>query len=811
MSEIAYQVNCAFGLESVVKRELSDLGYEAKGDSLGRVVFSADLAAIARCQLWLRAGDRLKIVVGKFPAPDFDTLFDGVQQLPWENWIPSTGAFPVTARSHKSQLTSVPALQRSVKKAIVLRLMKAHRAATLEETKGEYAVEVELLNDQATLTLDATGPSLHKRGYRRLIGEAPLKETMAAALVLLSGWRWERPLLDPFCGTGTICLEAALIGRNMAPGERRTFNAEVWPVTPESIWRNAREEANDLAKRNRPLQIVGSDADPSAIKLAGHHRSALGFSKGITFVERDFSEIEPFGEYGSLITNPPYGERLGERDDAADLYREFPRVLRRFTTWSHHIIAPTEGFEAMMGQTASRRRKLYNGRLECTYFQFFGPRPPRAVVEEPLRIKQTEELAIAIPQQAEVFVPASEECIAVVPKGDAASPPGNAIVPPSETVFPPNEFAVSENKVETDFVKANADNSAVRAASTKKAEPRLPLAPAFGGLGEKAKQQAQLFNSRLTKNARHLRRWPTRQDIHCYRLYDRDIPEIPLCVDRYEDYLHIAEYDRPHDRTPAQHADWLDLMVETAAKAIEIPLENVYLKRRERKRGDEQYDKLSDEAKTVVVREGGLKFQVNLTDYLDVGLFLDHRQTRRKVREVAKGKRFLNLFCYTGSFTVYAADGGAVNTVSVDSNANYLDWARRNLALNGLWNAKHQLVCADVRGYLAELPESVRFDLIVCDPPTFSNSKRLPDYFDVQRDHADLLLVLGSHLSEQGEIYFSTNYRRFKLEELPGLAAREITTHTIPPDFRNERIHRCWRIIHEPREREEEEEEEAEV
>jgi 23S rRNA G2069 N7-methylase RlmK/C1962 C5-methylase RlmI len=311
----------------------------------------------------------------------------------------------------------------------------------------------------------------------------------------------------------------------------------------------------------------------------------------------------------------------------------------------------------------------------------------------------------------------------------------------------------------------------------------------------------------LRKLARHLRRWPTKRGITCYRIYDRDIPEVPLAVDRYEDALHIAEYERPHERTAAEHADWLDLMVKTAAETLEVPKELVFLKHRQRQRGAAQYERVADQRALRVVHEGGLKFQVNLSDYVDTGLFLDHRITRSMVRELAAGKRVLNLFCYTGAFSVYAAAGGAAETVSVDLSSTYLEWAEENLQLNGFAvGNQHQLVRADSRDFVESLsrPSAVSsgpngerlFDLAVVDPPTFSNSKRLDDDWDVQRDHGPLLASLLEIMRPGGTVFFSTNSRRFKLDEaaLGGANVREITRQTIPEDFRNKRIHRCWRI-----------------
>ena len=704
----------AAGTEAVVKRELAALGYEARTVSPGRLLFQADERAICRANLWLRAGERVLIHVGSFPAADFGALFDGTAALAWEQWLPADAEFPVQGRSRRSQLSSVPACQRIVKRAIVKRLQEAHRREHLPETGPRCAVEVSLLDDVATLTLDTTGVGLHKRGYRRLVADAQLRETLAAVLVQLSFWRAGRVLADPFCGTGTIPIEAALIGRNIAPGLQREFVAETWPTLDARYWRMAREEARDLARPALGERLLGYDIDAEALSLARYHAEQAGVAGDIHWQQRPFAELRAKAEYGSIVTNPPYGERMGDEAEIARLYQTFPLVLRRLPTWSFFILSARPDLEALVGQQADRRRKLYNGPLECTYYQFHGPRPP----------------------------------------------------------------------------KEGSD----RVAATKTEER------AFGGLLPSAARQAEEFANRLRNRAHHLRRWPSKRGTTCYRLYERDVPDVPLVVDRYEDALHIAEFARPHDRSLAQHADWLDLMARTAGEVLEVPRERVFIKHRERQRGASQYERMDDRRAEFVVQEGGLKFLVNLSDYVDTGLFLDHRLTRQMVREAAAGKRFLNLFGYTGAFTVYAAAGGASMTTTIDKSAAYIDWARKNLDLNGFAGPQHRLVRSDIRAFLGGLSARDEWDLAVVDPPTFSNTKGRVDDWDVQAHHAELLEQLAAHIAPEGVVYFSTNFRRFKLDEaaLGDYTIRDITRQTIPEDFRNQRIHLCWRLVRRP-------------
>lgn len=765
MSELQLTATSAVGIEAVVARELKALGYEPKIRQTGRIAFAADESAICRTNLWLRTADRVLVELGSFEATDFGQLFDRTFALPWEEWIERDAAFPVNGRSVKSQLSSVPACQKIVKKAIVEKLRHAHRTQTLPETGTQYTVEVALLDNQATLTLDTSGAGLHKRGYRRLVAEAQLKETLAAALVLLSFWKPDRPLIDPFCGSGTIPIEAALIGRNVAPGLNRNFAAESWPRVGEHLWSEARVEARETTRPNLPIKIIGTDIDEQVLSLARYHAAQAGVADDIHFQQREFRDLTSKKEYGCVICNPPYGERMGESDELEALYASMPLVLRRLKTWSHYVLTAFPDFEALVGRPADRRRKLYNGRIECTYYQFHGPRSGLARGTGEPRDQNEKHGVTSIEDDTETRRHGDTE-----KESATVSPATSSPVPASPGLR----------------VSASAST-----ATTLRAPHQ-----AFGGLSPKAQEQAEIFARRLAARARHLRRWPKR-GITCYRLYDRDVPEIPLIVDRYEDCLHMAEYERPHDRSPAEHADWLDLMAKTAADTLEVPRKNVFMKRRERQRGTNQYERFAEQGRTLVVNEGGLKFRVNLSDYLDTGLFLDHRITRSLVREAAADKRFLNLFGYTGSFTVYAAAGGATATTTVDLSNTYLDWAHDNMRLNSLAGGAHRFVRDDASSFLKFHRPGPAYDLAVVDPPTFSNSKKTDDIWDIQRDHTGLLNHVVELMSPGGVIYFSTNSRRFKLDEgaLANVSIREISRQTVPEDFRNRRIHRCWRMI----------------
>ncbi len=366
----------AFGLEAVVARELKQLGIEETRCEDGRVFFNGNERTLVKSNLWLRSADRVQVVVGRFEARDFGALFDQTNDLPWEEWLPKNAEFPVRGRSVKSQLHSVPDCQRIVKKSIVERLKRAYGVDWFEETGARFAVDVSVLRDQVTLTLDTSGDGLHKRGYRKLTAKAPLRETLAAALVQLSVWNADRPFADPFCGSGTIPIEAALIGRNQAPGLNREFAAGNWPRVSASLWKEAREEARDLIRSAPAETLIGTDCDAEVLSLARYHARQAGVADCIHFQQLYVSDFRSSRQYGCLITNPPWGERMSEQEEVEKLYRRLPSVLDPLETWSFYFLTTHPQFERLINRKATRRRKLYNARLACTYYQFLGPRPP---------------------------------------------------------------------------------------------------------------------------------------------------------------------------------------------------------------------------------------------------------------------------------------------------------------------------------------------------------------------------------------------------------------------------------------------------
>lgn len=370
--EVTLIATAAMGLESIVAKEVKQLGYEVEIEN-GKVIFQAPVSAIPRCNLWLRTGDRLKLQVGKFTATTFDDLFESTKDLPWETFITEEGKFPVSGKSLKSTLFSVPDCQAIVKKAIAERLkLKYGLAHKMPETGALFKVEVAIHKDEAVLTLDTSGVGLHKRGYRVGQGEAPLKETMAAALVLLTNWKPDRPLIDPFCGSGTIPIEAALIGQNIPPGFNREFASENWQFVKSNYWDDAFEEAEDKANYNQKLSITGADIDHKMIKIANDNSKEAGLGDLILWKQMQAKDLFLRKEGGYIIGNPPYGQRIGDQKDAAKVYRDLGGIMKQHPSWSVYILTAYEKFEKEYGQTATKKRKLFNGFIETNYYQYFG-------------------------------------------------------------------------------------------------------------------------------------------------------------------------------------------------------------------------------------------------------------------------------------------------------------------------------------------------------------------------------------------------------------------------------------------------------
>lgn len=377
MEQIELIATSTFGLESVVKREVLALGYEDIEVENGKVTFKCDEKAIPKANIWLRTADRVLLKMGEFKATSFEELFEKTKALPWEDWITEDGEFTVVGKAVDSKLMSVPDCQSIVKKAVVEKLKTKYNTEWFKETGAKFTIQVSILKDIVTLTIDTSGEGLHKRGYRLESVEAPIKETLAAALVQLSFWNHERVLVDPFCGSGTIAIETAMIGKNIAPGIQRNFVSEEWPRVKKEYWKDERISARKAIIQDRDLKIIASDIDKKAAKIAEENAFEIGVDDCIEFKTEDVLNLKLNDEYGVIISNPPYGERIGEKKEVEKLYRGIGKKFNKLDTWSIYILTSNTGFEKLYGKKADRRRKLFNGRIRVDYYQYYGPRPPR--------------------------------------------------------------------------------------------------------------------------------------------------------------------------------------------------------------------------------------------------------------------------------------------------------------------------------------------------------------------------------------------------------------------------------------------------
>ncbi len=377
MDNIELIATTTFGVEAIVKKETKNLGYKVKEVKNGSITFTGDKMAICRANLWLRSAERVLLKIGEFNATDFDQLYERTKTLPWTKWLPKNAEFPVTGKSVSSKLHHVPSCQSIVKKAVVDSMKEKYKCNWFNEDGPTYKIQVALLKDKATITIDTSGVGLHKRGYRELATTAPIQETIAAAMIYLSRWDKDRVLIDPFCGSGTIPIEAAMIAKNIAPGLKRKFASEKWHNIPDKIWNSAREEANDKINKNiEPRLIMGTDINKDVIGIARHHAQRAGVSNIVHLQTRSFADFNTSRKYGYIIANPPYGERLND-NNIEKLYKNMGKKLLQLSTWSLYILTSHMNFEKLFGKKSSKRRKLYNGGIMCNYYQYYGPWPPK--------------------------------------------------------------------------------------------------------------------------------------------------------------------------------------------------------------------------------------------------------------------------------------------------------------------------------------------------------------------------------------------------------------------------------------------------
>ncbi|MFO0191840.1 MAG: bifunctional 23S rRNA (guanine(2069)-N(7))-methyltransferase RlmK/23S rRNA (guanine(2445)-N(2))-methyltransferase RlmL [Planctomycetia bacterium] len=776
------------GLEWILARELEAVG--ALDLRIGRrtIEFSAAPGAeketLYRAVLESRTAIRVLEPLGRFKVESPESLYRAMQEVDWTEQLKTSDTLRVDAAIHDTFLTHSLYAAQIVKDAVVDQLRTPSGKRPSVQLRGAtLRLALHLVGDVATVFRDAAGRSLHQRGWRTGEVEAPLSEVLAAGILEIAGWRPGEPLLDPMCGSGTLVIEAATVAAGMAPGLWRARRKGHGFFRFRDCDRQlAARLAQELEARvTEPAgSFQASDLDPKAVEAAKACAEAAGVAGSVAIEQKHFEQARPQAPAGLVVTNPPYGERLALPRAGALFRRIGDWLVQQCGGWRAAIIAPDTPAAGQLGLRPSHRIPLMNGPIACRLLEV--EIRPRSIlhpspVEDHGQISPNSRAAAASQDRLKLdehgsFRP-EEDRPAEHPHGER-SPRGDFCRPGADGANGPGDLA-------------NGPDHLTR--GPNRPRPRT------------TDDQIGDFRRRLAKRYKHLSKWARRQGIEAFRVYDRDIPEIPLVIDLYAGWLHAAEYERPHERTEIEHDVWLDKMIEAAALELGVPVHQTFLKVRKRQRAGGQYEKVGHREAALTVQEGGLEFEVNLSDYLDTGLFLDHRQTRAMVRDEAQGKRFLNLFCYTGSFSVYAAAGGATETTSVDLSNTYLDWTRTNLSKNGFKDAgRHRIVRDESRAFLEHRAKRGEppFDLVVCDPPTFSRSAKSETPWDVERDHAELLDLVAQNLSPGGVVYFSTNFRRFHLtaEELSKrYTIREITNRTIPEDFRNERIHRCWRLV----------------
>ncbi|GAC1031332.1 bifunctional 23S rRNA (guanine(2069)-N(7))-methyltransferase RlmK/23S rRNA (guanine(2445)-N(2))-methyltransferase RlmL [Pseudomonas sp. No.21] len=717
-------LTCPKSLEGLLLDEATGLGLAEAREQVAAIRGRGDLETAYRLCLWSRLANRVLLVLKRFPVQNAEDLYQGVLEVDWHDHLSPTGSLAVEFSGHGSGIDNTHFGALKVKDAIVDKLRTANgERPSIDKVSPDLRIHLRLEKGEAILSLDLAGHSLHQRGYRLQQGAAPLKENLAAAILLRAGWpriaAEGGALADPMCGVGTFLVEAAMMAADIAPNlKRERWGFSNWQGHVPALWKKLHEEAQgraDAGLARPPLWIRGYEADPRLIQPGRNNIERAGLSDWVKIYQGELATFEPRpdqNQKGLVISNPPYGERLGDEASLLYLYQNLGERLRQACMgWEAAVFTGAPELGKRMGIRSHKQYAFWNGALPCKL----------------LLIKVL-----------------------------------------------PDQFVTGSRRPEA------------------AAEPQAGAAPVL----EQARlsEGGQMFANRLQKNLKQLGKWAKREGVQCYRLYDADMPEYALAIDLYGDRVHVQEYAPPRSIDPEKaQARLLDALA-AIPQALGVDPANVVVKRRERQTGTRQYERQGAQGQFLEVAEGGVKLLVNLTDYLDTGLFLDHRAMRLRIQREAAGKRFLNLFCYTATASVHAAKGGARSTTSVDLSKTYLDWARRNLSLNG-FSDKQKLEQGDVMAWLAE--DRGEYELIFIDPPTFSNSKRMEGVFDVQRDHVQLLDLAMARLAPGGVLYFSNNFRKFQLDEsLPQrYQVNEISAETIDPDFaRNQKIHRAWKF-----------------
>lgn len=693
-------ISCAKGLEYLLDAEVRQLGLQITRVSPQGVYGEAELAIIYHLCLWSRLANRVQIILFSGEAFNEQTLYQLCYQFPWQTVFSPEKTLAISFHGTSKHLRNSMFGAQVVKDAIVDHFQKQqHKRPSIDKDSPDIRLHAWLKNDNVTVSLDLSGYSLHQRGYRNEAGDAPLKETLAAALLYRMQWpqlaEKGYDFLDPFCGSGTLVIEAAMMAAQIAPGLLRDDHAlHHWAQHQPSLWEKIRTQALAQVKPVK-IKISGSDNQAKLIKLAIDNAKRAGVSSLVEFTTQELADCRTQAPHGLLLGNPPYGERLGDPLQLIPLYQQLGQVLHdHFKGWHAGILTTNPMLAKAIGLRAQKNYSVYNGALECKLYCF--------TVDDRNQLKNTN--------------------------------PGNL--------------------------------------STG----------------------AQMFANRLQKNLQHLQKWAKRNTIHCYRIYDADLPEYAFAIDLYNDYAVLQEYTAPAS-IPAHIAERRSLdVIQIVPAILKIPNNHLVVKKRTQQKGTQQYQKMAQTNNFMTVVEGDALLQVNLQDYLDTGVFLDHRLLRLRFAKLAAGTRFLNCFCYTATASIHAALAGAITT-NIDLSNTYLNWAQENFRLNDIDVNRHQFVQFDCLQWL-QLSRD-RFDVIFLDPPSFSNSKRMQGTLDIQRDHEQLIDAAMKLLDKGGILYFSTNLRQFKLAQAiyERYQVKDISAQTIDVDFkRDKRIHHCFII-----------------
>ncbi len=706
---IQFVATCSAGMEKLIEDEIFSFGGLELEVARGVVSWQGTLATAYRACLWSRFSSRVLMKIKSFKVDSFDSLYEECKKISWHQHINNSISFAVSCTiAEDSVLNHSHFASLKVKDAIVDQFREKDLGRPqVKKEKSDVRISLHVNGDKVVLYIDLSGESLHRRGYRDSSGIAPLKETLGAAIVALSGWSGSvassNTFIDPMCGSGTLLIEAALIYGDSAPGLSRSyFGFKRWLGHDSELWEDLVSEAltreAEGGEKNWP-KIMGYDADPVMVAVARKNIEMAGLDDRIQVKCSELARLRRPSQTGYIVSNLPYGERLSEREEVRHLYTGMGRILRHyFSGWNTglFISQPDLGDKFKLKWRESHR--LYNGPISCRLF-------------------------VGTIQKAE-----STPFLWELSSGD--------------------------------------------------------------GQGE-----GNDFANRLRKNFKQINKWSRKNEVSCFRVYDRDLPEYNVAIDIYEKWILVQEFLPPKTVKEDVAKKRFSLILHQIRQTFNIRRDRVFIKQRRRQRGKKQYEKKEVTYRYHDIREGECSFLVNFTNYLDSGIFLDHRPIRKKIGELAQGKRFLNLFGYTGTATVHAALGGAALTTTVDLSAGYLNWAKKNLAFNGLSLQNNEIVQQDCLSWLSETQS--KYDLIFIDPPTFSNTKKKNRVFDIQRDHSELIDLSMRLLEEDGLLIFSTNFRKFHLDEKISkiYAVVDITQETIPFDFkRNKGVHKCWQI-----------------